>query len=284
MNAQEKNNLTILSTAAARAYFPRGLLQPEGSFRFSLDALLLACFLPAVPGARLLDLGTGCGVVALGMLCRQPLLDACGLDRHPELLEAARQNAVRLGFNARFTVLRHDLLAVEAFPEAQRGSFSLVLANPPYRQAQRGRLPVSGLRRSALIEQEGGLAAFCRAAGQALCPGGRFGIIFPAVRQADLLEGLAEAGLAPVRLMLVRARADDTPMLLLAEAERASSEQEGDKAGCRARSAVEGQGQRLGGLPGLAQMLTLYENRGRASVFTGQALAFCPFLACNPKG
>ena len=56
---------------SARDVFPAGLEQPEGSFRFSADALLLAKFTAgqALPeNAVLAELGTGCGVVSLAVL------------------------------------------------------------------------------------------------------------------------------------------------------------------------------------------------------------------------
>ncbi len=112
---------------AARAAFPRGLAQPEGSFRFSMDALLAAAYLEhivsmdaarraAAPNApqrllRLLDLGTGCGAAAFAVLLRLPEVTATGVDISPELLEAARHNAALLGVANRFTTQYMDLCA-----------------------------------------------------------------------------------------------------------------------------------------------------------------------------
>ena len=77
--------------AEARRAFPAGLEQPEGSFRFSVDALLLAAFAASRTAdvtIRFIDLGTGCGVVGLAYLllksnkCR----GAC-MDCNPELID-----------------------------------------------------------------------------------------------------------------------------------------------------------------------------------------------------
>ena len=263
------------STAAeaARAFFPRGLFQPEGSFRFSLDALLLASFLrPAGSGRgeRLLDLGTGCGVVALGMLCRYPELEAVGLDMLPELVEAARLNAARLGFADRFTALVHDV--AESAPPAP-GSFTLVLANPPYRQPGCGRLPVNPLRRAALFEREGGLDAFCRAAERAMAPDGRFGLLFPAAREEELLSALAGAGLEAVRLLQVHARANAPARVVLAEAVKKIFSPIREESGRHFSS--------INSNTATGTSLELYEGRGTAAILTKRALDFCPFLACN---
>ena len=260
---------------AARAFFPRGLFQPKGSFRFSLDALLLASFLrPAGSGRgeRLLDLGTGCGVVALGMLCRYPELEAVGLDMLPELAEAARLNAARLGFAGRFTAFAHDV----ALPESPvPGPFSLVLANPPYRQPGRGRLPAGPLRRAALFEREGGLGVFCRAAERAMAPDGRFGLLFPAARMEELLSGLAGAGLKGVRLLPVHARANEPARVVLVEAVKNSFIPIWEKSG-RFFSSINSN-------TAHDAPLELYEGQGTAARLTKQALDFCPFLACNTR-
>ena len=267
--------MPYMNAEEARAFFPRGLFQPKGSFRFSLDALLLASFLaPARQGRgeRLLDLGSGCGVVALGMLCLHPGLEALGLEIQPELTEAARVNAARLGFAGRFTALCRDVADPEP-PGVQAETFSLVLANPPYRQRGCGRLPASRMRLTALFETEGGPAAFCRAAERAMTRDGRFGLVFPAHRLEDLLSALTGAALRPVRLLPVRARAADSAMLVLAEAVKASLPQ-----GLK----------NSGGTPGSEKSrpefdipLVLHEDQGAVTVFTKQALDFCPFLSCN---
>ena len=265
--------MNALSAAEARAFFPRGLLQPQGSFRFSLDALLLASFLKPGQGGRLLDLGTGCGVVALAMLCRYPEVEAVGVDVQPELAMAARVNAERLGLGRRFTVLCRDLTALEP-PLQGAGTFSLVLANPPYRQRRCGRLPASPLRLTALFEQDGGLSAFCRAAEAALTPEGRFGVIFPADRRDYLFSSLTDAGLYPLRLLPVQAREKDSPMLLLVEAAKTPLLQ----------GPMAGQGS--GPYSNAATLrydppLILYHGQGELSSLTEEALAFCPFLTCN---
>lgn len=65
-------NDTAISTA--RALFPRGLHQPQDSYRFGADALLLAAFaaesLTSLPGTaprKVVELGSGCGAALLGL-------------------------------------------------------------------------------------------------------------------------------------------------------------------------------------------------------------------------
>lgn len=76
--------------------------------------------------ARVLDLCTGSGCVAITLERERPTTSVLGSDISDEALAVARDNAHRLG--ARVGFLRSDLF--EAFPA--EGRFDLITANPPY--------------------------------------------------------------------------------------------------------------------------------------------------------
>lgn len=181
------------------ADFPSGLEQPEGSFRFSADALLLASF----AGEQLLredalfvDLGTGCGVAALALLREKPAWRAVGVELMPPLAEAARRNAARFGLKDRFRVVEADVanraalcLVREAFPYGGH-LFPLVMCNPPWKTAKEGRVPPSFLRRTALFGTDETFGNFFLAADSLLEQGGVLAVVSGASRTADVLAGL----------------------------------------------------------------------------------------------
>jgi release factor glutamine methyltransferase len=77
--------------------------------------------------ARVLDLCTGSGCVAISLARERPTTRVLGVDLSEDALAVARENALRLGaVNAGF--LRSDLY--EALPPGAR--FELITANPPY--------------------------------------------------------------------------------------------------------------------------------------------------------
>ncbi len=84
-----------------------------------------------VSGARVLDLFSGTGALAFEALSRGAS-EATLVDTHPR---AARENADRLGLLDRAKVVRSD--AIRFLRRAERGSFDLVLCDPPYRLADR---------------------------------------------------------------------------------------------------------------------------------------------------
>jgi len=265
---QSKKRCTLLRDeadySAARAHFPRGLTQPENGYRFSADALLLGCFLEPAPEMRLLDLGSGIGAVALTMLCRCPSLHAVGVDVQSEYVATAQDNAARLGFSRAFTSLCADIQAPD-LPIAP-ASFDLVLANPPYRQRERGRLPSNPARLLALFEQPDTLSAFCRCAARALKPGGRFGITFPAGRREELLSQLYATDLAPVRVLNIHSHTGRSSRVVLVEAIKTQQKNTYQSA-IDERSIILHTTKQHGGIA------------HKTTMFSDAALAFCPFLA-----
>jgi release factor glutamine methyltransferase len=76
-------------------------------------------------GARVVDVGTGSGAVALALKDERPDLDVVATDASPDALAVARANAERLGLEVRF--LEGDLL-----DGAGVGAVDAVVSNPPY--------------------------------------------------------------------------------------------------------------------------------------------------------
>lgn len=116
------------------------------------------------PGARVLDVGTGSGAVALALADeRSDLSVVAGTDRSAAALDLARANGERLGLDVQW--LQADLL--DGLPD----EFDAVLSNPPYvREAERALLAPEIVRHepaSALFAGEDGLDVIRRLAAEA---------------------------------------------------------------------------------------------------------------------
>jgi release factor glutamine methyltransferase len=84
--------------------------------------LLVEAALRLPQGARVADVGTGSGAVALALADERPELELTGIDVSADALALARGNAARLGLRVRF--VQADLLDGE--------QYDAVVANPPY--------------------------------------------------------------------------------------------------------------------------------------------------------
>ena len=136
----------------ARALVPRP--ETEGVVEAALER--------AGTAARMLDLGTGCGAIALALAVERPAATVLGADNDPGCLTLARENAARLGSTARFRL--SDWYA------AITGEFDVIVSNPPYIAANDPHLTQGDLRfepRTALVGGPDGLAALRRVVGGA---------------------------------------------------------------------------------------------------------------------
>ena len=78
------------------------------------------------PFTRLLDLGTGTGVIALSLLAERPAATGVATDLSEAALAVAARNAAALGLADRVRLVRSDWFG------AVEGAFDLIVSNPPY--------------------------------------------------------------------------------------------------------------------------------------------------------
>jgi len=97
---------------------------------------------------RVLDVGVGCGAIALAIADEHSAARILAVDRSADALAAARENLARIPVDGRMEFRQGDLLA------GISGPFDLVVSNPPYVASEDlGRLQPEVLRepREALI-------------------------------------------------------------------------------------------------------------------------------------
>lgn len=181
----------------AVGYFPRGLVQPEGSFRFGQDALLLAALTARFhsPGkkAAVVELGCGCGAALFGLLLLWPGAQGLGLDCSEELLAAAKENALLLDLAKRAVFSCVDFTGRGRLEILAAAGFEAAIANPPWQIM--GRPAKTALREQALRSPgEDILDAFFRAANFLLRARGHFYLILPAASLGNIFPTLARTG------------------------------------------------------------------------------------------
>jgi release factor glutamine methyltransferase len=167
--------------------FP-GVYAPQDDTEFLLDVVLRH----GLPDrARVLDVGTGTGRVALG-LARAGAVEVHAVDRSRRAVLAARCNAWLSGYRDRVTVCRGDLCAQVS------GQFEVIVSNPPYVPCGTG-APGRHSRARAWDAGADGrtlLDRICTDAPRHLAPGGVLWLVHSALSKPDrTLELLAVAGL-----------------------------------------------------------------------------------------
>ncbi len=147
--------------------------------------------------ARVLDLGTGSGCIAITLALELPGARVTAVDVAPQALEVARVNAQLLGASV-------DLLASDWFAELPEERFDFIVANPPYVAAGDPHLASGDLRfepLDALTDRADGLAALRHIVATAprwLKPGGSLFFEHGFDQAAAVFDLLAAAGFSGI--------------------------------------------------------------------------------------
>ncbi|MFW8600856.1 tRNA1(Val) (adenine(37)-N6)-methyltransferase [Desulfobacterota bacterium M19] len=197
--------------------------QPSRGYRFSLDAVLLANFVGLRAGARVLDLGAGCGVISLIMAWRSPEVAITALELQPSLFELCLSNIELNKLALRIQGIQGDLRRVSSLFKA--ASFDLVVCNPPYYKVGSGRINPASEQAAARHEITADIGQCAKAAAWALRSHGRAAFIFPARRGAALLSALHAHRLEAKRLQVVYSFPGAAGRLLMVEAVKGGGEE-----------------------------------------------------------
>jgi tRNA1Val (adenine37-N6)-methyltransferase len=175
------------------------LIQSRTGYRFSIDAVLLSEFVSIKKGDKVVDLGTGCGIIPLVLLLRRPVRYVFGLEIQEGLARQTNRNALLNGFSPKMGVIRADI----RHPPLTPASVDVVVCNPPYRKKESGRLNPDQQRAIARHEILASLDDILNAARYLLRSEGRLAVIYPAGRLADLMVKMREYGMEPKRVRVV---------------------------------------------------------------------------------
>ncbi|MHB8846388.1 MAG: tRNA1(Val) (adenine(37)-N6)-methyltransferase [Nitrospirota bacterium] len=192
-----------------------GIAQPEKGHRFTLDSILLADFCRIRPKDRVLEPGAGTGIISLLLAKKHPAAHFTALEVQPQLALLCEQNAVANSLDNRIIVISRDLIRLGRTLDP--GSFSVIVANPPYIKEGTGRTSPHASRQIARQDRAAPLAAWLNLH-RYLKNGGKYSLVFPAARLAELIDLLSRRGLEPKRLRLVHPYQDRPASLALIEA------------------------------------------------------------------
>ncbi len=195
----------------------RGLsiIQGEG-FRFGTDSVLLAGYVRARATDRVIDLGTGTGVLAI-LINGRTGADVTAIELQPQQADMARRSAEMNG-QTRINVRVMDIRT--AHEQLGHGAYDIAVCNPPYHSSEDGQASQNPTATHELTLTVRELAA---SAAKLLKFGGRLYTMCPAHRLAEYVAALCAERLEPKRLRLVCSVEGKAPYLALIEAKKGAA-------------------------------------------------------------
>ncbi len=184
------------------------------------DGILLGAWVSCEGAGKLLDIGTGSGLIALMAAQRC----AAGGDHRFYITaididgEAAAQAADNFAASPWAGQMKALPTSLDAFvAEGHDGEFDVIVSNPPYYIAGKSIVPAGEQRTAARRDADLTLDDILQAASRLLSPNGRLSLILPTAREADLLASMEKYGFSATRICRVKTTERKEPSRVLVE-------------------------------------------------------------------
>jgi len=176
------------------------IIQPKNGYRFCIDPVLL-CEFAGNAALKILDLGSGCGIIPLIMARKSAEVSVVGVEFQAKMVSFARRNVAANNLSNRIEIIEADIMSLKGRLEPE--GFDLVISNPPYRKPSEGKTSPKAGRDLARHESTASLADFLAAAKRLVKPGGSVCMIYHPERLAEMIAECLNLKLCPVRLQMV---------------------------------------------------------------------------------
>ena len=191
------------------------IIQDPERFCFGMDAVLLSGFAKAKEGDRVIDLGTGTGIIPILMEAKTKASDFTGLEIQPESADMAQRSVELNHLESKIRIVTGDIKEASSLFGA--ATFDVVTSNPPYMTEHHGitneKSPKAIARHELLCTLEDVISQ----AAKLLRPGGSFYMVHRPFRLVDIMVLMREYHLEPKRMKLVYPYIDKDPNMVLIE-------------------------------------------------------------------
>ena len=192
--------------------------QKEGA-RFTLDSLLLTDFCRVRSQDTILEPGAGAGIISLLLAKKFPGAAIVAVETQPTAAALCRQNILDNGLDGRVLFFENDIRTLAKV--LKPSTFDVIVANPPYTRSGTGKESPHAGRLFSRHDLLGDLKVWLDLQ-VFLKNKGRYVMVFPSDRMAELISSLRSRKLEPKCLRLVHPYADKPASLVLMEAVKAS--------------------------------------------------------------
>lgn len=193
------------------------IIQRNDFQNFTLDSVLIGDFVKINrKSKKILDIGTGCGIIAL-ILANRSKAEIVGIELQEIMADIAKANVQNNELEDRVKIMQGDIKNYrEIF---KRDEFDIVVTNPPYFEFKGDINQINDLDQLAKARHNVDLSLeeIVEASAFVLKNGGSFNMVFRVERLVEVFEIMRKYRLEPKRLMNVFTKRDGESKICLIE-------------------------------------------------------------------
>lgn len=190
------------------------IIQNKTGFCFGTDSILLSDFAKEIKKeARVLDLGTGTGIIATLLCGKTELKEIIGIEIQKEVYEMAQKSIQLNQLKNKFKILNEDILKLNKIFE--KNTFDAIVTNPPYKKKDTGIKNEEEKKIISRHETTATLEDFIRISKDLLKDKGEFYMVHRPDRLVDILNIMRKYQLEPKIIRFVYSNKNSEPKLIL---------------------------------------------------------------------
>lgn len=169
------------------------IIQASDSYRFSVDSILLLDFIRLKNYEKIIDLGTGSGIIPLLLFGKKKGLSIYGIEIQKDLADMARRSVELNKLQNDITIIQEDFRNLKNIFKNQQ--FDVVVSNPPYISMGQGKINPLSSRAIARHEIKGDLEDIISVSNHLLKNKGRIYLIYKSAKLIKLVMALKNIAL-----------------------------------------------------------------------------------------
>ena len=163
------------------------VIQNKNGFCFGMDAVLLSDFAKNIKrNAKVLDLGTGTGIIPILLCGKTELKKVIGVEIQEEVAKMAKKSILLNGLEGRFEILNCNIKELNKIYKKQ--TFDVIVTNPPYKKQDSGIVNENEKKVISRHEITANLEDFIKIAKDLLKDKGEIYMVHRPERLVDILE------------------------------------------------------------------------------------------------
>lgn len=194
------------------------IIQNKKWFCFGMDAVLLTNYCDIKNSSKIVDLGTGTGIIPILLSGKRNYSKAYGVEIQAEVAEMAERSVKLNNLQDKIEILNIDLK--DALEYLDAGSFDAVISNPPYKLNNTGIINPDDKKAISRHEIKCTLEDVISTASQLLKQYGRFYMVHRPDRLADIMCFLRKYKLEPKQIRFVHPKVKAKPNMILIRASK----------------------------------------------------------------
>jgi len=199
------------------------IIQKKDGFCFGVDAVLLANFADVAKGAKVMDLGTGTGIIPILIAGKTQARHITGLEIQEDMVEMASRSVSMNGLEERIRIVHGDIRNIKELFDPS--SFDVVVTNPPYMNRGGGLVNPSDAKAIARHEILCTLEDVIAGAARLLKVGGQLAMVHRPDRLVDIIWLMRKYKIEPKYIRFVHPAPYKRANLLLIKGSRGGNPQ-----------------------------------------------------------